>query len=60
MRFHGGRGDVNNTLAICELLIEDHEDTIIKALSWALREFIVHDPLEVDKFIHAHDSVLAA
>jgi 3-methyladenine DNA glycosylase AlkD len=57
---HGGRGDVNNTLAICGMLIEDHDDMVVKALSWALRELIVHDPIEVDKFICAHDDVLAA
>lgn len=60
MRSRGGRGDVSNTLAICEMLIEDHDDMVVKALSWALRELIVHDPIEVDKFICAHDDVLAA
>ena len=60
VRSHGGRGDVSNTLAICEMLIEDHDDMVVKAVSWALRELIVHDPIEVDKFICAHDDVLAA
>ena len=60
MRSHGGSGDVSNTLAICEMLIEDHDDMVVKALSWALRELIVHDLIEVDNFISAHDDVLAA
>jgi 3-methyladenine DNA glycosylase AlkD len=60
VRSHSGSGDVSNTLAICELLIEDHDDMVVKALSWALRELIVHDPIEVDNFICAHDDVLAA
>lgn len=60
VRSHGGKGDVSNTLAICEMLIEDHDDMVVKALSWALRELIVHDPKEVDKFICTHDDVLAA
>ncbi len=60
VRTHGGTGDVTRTLAICEMLIEDHDDTIVKALSWALRELVVHDSEEVDKFIHTYESVLAA
>lgn len=42
------------------MLIEDHDDMVVKALSWALRELIVHDPIEVDNFMNAHDDVLAA
>ncbi len=60
MRSYGGRGDVTNTLAICEMLIEDHDDMVVKALSWALRELIIHDPGEVAKFIRVHDGVLTA
>jgi 3-methyladenine DNA glycosylase AlkD len=60
VRSHGGRGDVSHTLAICEMLIEDHDDMVVKALSWALRELVVHDPIAVDKFISSHDGVLAA
>ncbi len=60
VRTHGGMGDAANTLAICRMLINDHEDTIVKALSWALRELVVHNPEEVKEFIHTHDSVLAA
>lgn len=57
---HGGRGDADNTLAICGMLINDHEDTIVKALSWALRALVIHKPEEVKEFIHAHETVLAA
>ncbi len=60
VRTHGGRGDAANTLAICEMLINDHNDTIVKALSWALRELVVHNPGEVKEFLHAHEGVLAA
>lgn len=60
VRSYGGSGDVSNTLAICEMLIEDHDEMVVKALSWALRELVVHDPIEVDKFISSHDDVLAA
>ncbi|MBL7161060.1 MAG: DNA alkylation repair protein [Anaerolineales bacterium] len=60
MRSHGGRGDVKNTLSICEMLIKDRDDMVVKALSWALRELVVHDPVAVDKFIRGHDEILAA
>ena len=57
---HGGRGDTINTLSICGMLISDYDDMVVKALSWALRALIVHDPTEVEKFICAHEDVLAA
>jgi 3-methyladenine DNA glycosylase AlkD len=60
VRSRGGRGDVGNTLEICEMLVEDQDDMVVKALSWALRELVVHDPVEVEKFISAHEVVLAA
>ena len=33
---------------------------VIKAMSWALRELIVHDPKAVRKFLDEHYQVLAA
>lgn len=60
MQSQGGRGDVPRTLAICEILVDDHEDTIEKALSWALRELIPHDPKAVDAFLAQHDEQLGA
>lgn len=60
IRSHGGIGDVRNTLSICKMLIKDHNDMVVKALSWALRVLIVHDPEEVYKFISIHENVLAA
>lgn len=34
----GGTGDVKRTLEICQLAVDDHQDMVVKALSWALRE----------------------
>ncbi|MCP4108162.1 MAG: DNA alkylation repair protein [Desulfobacteraceae bacterium] len=34
----GGKGDVKQTLEICELVVDDHQDMINKALSWALTQ----------------------
>ncbi len=60
MTSHGGQGDVPKTLAVCELLINDHDDMIVKALSWALRELVVHDAETVQNFLAAHEDELAA
>jgi len=60
MRSQGGKGDVPRTLAICELLVADHEDMVVKALSWALRELIVHDAGAVETFLATHERALAA
>ena len=33
----GGTGDIPRTLKICRLLVEDRDDMVVKAMSWALR-----------------------
>jgi 3-methyladenine DNA glycosylase AlkD len=33
---------------------------VVKALSWALRELVVHDPAAVEAFLAQHEAVLAA
>ncbi len=60
MRSQGGYGDVPRTLAVCEMLVSDHEDMVVKAMSWALRELVVHDPAAVEEFVSQHESELAA
>jgi 3-methyladenine DNA glycosylase AlkD len=60
MRSQGGYGDVDRTLVICRMLADDHEDMVVKALSWALRQLVVHDPNAVRAFLTTHDDVLAA
>ncbi len=59
IRSQGGRGDAARTLSICRLLADDHEDMVVKALSWALRELVYFDPLAVEGFLKEHESVLA-
>ncbi|MCI0646827.1 MAG: DNA alkylation repair protein [Chloroflexi bacterium] len=56
----GGRGDVPRTLAVCRLLAADHDDMVVKALSWALRALILYDPAAVRTFLDEHQAVLAA
>lgn len=59
VRSRGGSGDTKRTLTICELLVEDHDDMVVKALSWALRELVVHDRKAVEEFVRSHQGVLA-
>ncbi len=60
VRSKGGKGDVPRTLAVCRILAGDHEDMVAKAMSWALRELVAHDPAAVRKFLAEFDQVLAA
>jgi len=60
LRSQGGTGDVERTLGICRLLVDDHGDMVVKAMSWALRELVVHDANAVDQFLNEHAGVLAA
>lgn len=60
VRSQGGPGDAPCTLAVCRMLAADHEDMVVKALSWALRELVVHDPGAVHGFLEQHKQVLAA
>ena len=60
IRSHGGKGDVERTLGICRLLVADYEDMVVKAISWALRELVVHDAVAVDEFLIEYAGVLAA
>jgi 3-methyladenine DNA glycosylase AlkD len=55
----GGNGDAKRTLLICELVLQDRDDMVVKALSWALRELSKRDAKEVEKFIRAHRNIIA-
>jgi 3-methyladenine DNA glycosylase AlkD len=59
VRSQGGPGDARRTLAVCRLLAADPDDMVVKALSWALRELVVHDPGAVRAFLEQYDVVLA-
>jgi 3-methyladenine DNA glycosylase AlkD len=59
-RSHGGKGDVERTLAVCRLLVGDRDDMVVKAMSWALRELIPHDPAAVRRFLAENQGRLAA
>jgi 3-methyladenine DNA glycosylase AlkD len=55
----GGKGDIPRTLAVCRMLVADHEDMVVKGLSWALRMLVYFDPQAVEGFLQEHDKVLA-
>jgi 3-methyladenine DNA glycosylase AlkD len=60
VRSHGGKGDVPRTLRVCRVLVHDPEAMVAKALSWALRELVIHDAEAVRAFLAEYDAVLAA
>lgn len=60
VRAQGGRGDAARTLAACELLVDDRDDMVVKALSWALRALAVRDATAVRHFLKRYDDRLAA
>lgn len=59
-RAQGGKGDAARTLQICRLLASDRDDMVYKALSWALRQLVIHDAQAVRDFLQEQQGVLAA
>ncbi|MCG6188714.1 DNA alkylation repair protein [Maribellus maritimus] len=51
LRSKGGTGDTKRTLMVCEKVIDDRNDLIVKALSWALRELSKNDKPAVEDFL---------
>jgi 3-methyladenine DNA glycosylase AlkD len=60
IRSQGGYGDTPRTLKICRLLVDDSDDMVVKAMSWALRALVVHNPEAVRGFLSEYEDVLAA
>jgi 3-methyladenine DNA glycosylase AlkD len=56
----GGTGDTKRTLMIAEMLVSDHEDMIVKAMSWSLRSLVPWDAKAVRSFLEQHREELAA
>lgn len=54
----GGKGDPARTMMVCEALASDRDDMVVKALSWALREYSKRDKETVWKFIEKKQEVL--
>jgi 3-methyladenine DNA glycosylase AlkD len=60
LRARGGSGDAVRTLAICQLAIDDHDDMVVKAMSWALRALSTRHPDAVEDFLLKNESHLAS
>lgn len=60
VKTHGGTGDTKRTLSVCRLLIDDRDDMVVKAMSWALRELVPWDPDAVQGFLTDFDDHLAS
>ena len=58
-RARGGAGDTVRTLNVCRTLIDDRDDMVVKAMSWALRELSKRDPDGVARFVREEESRLA-
>ncbi len=56
----GGSGDAARTLVVCDRLLGDRDDLVVKAMSWALRELAVRAPREVERYLSEHQAELAA
>jgi 3-methyladenine DNA glycosylase AlkD len=59
LKSRGGIGDTPRTLAVCERVVDDHQDMIQKALSWALRELSKRDREVVREFMEKYEGRLA-
>lgn len=59
LRSRGGKGDAHRTLMVCEKVVGECDDMIVKALSWALRELSKSDKQAVEEFMEKYDEQLA-
>ncbi|MEN8117719.1 MAG: DNA alkylation repair protein, partial [Bacteroidota bacterium] len=59
LKSRGGTGDAKRTLMICEKVVDDRDDMIVKALSWSLRELSKSEKPAVEAFMKRYDSRLA-
>ncbi len=55
-----GQGDTARTLDIAARLVDDREDMVVKAMSWALRSLVPWDPAAVRGFLAEYEGRVAA
>jgi len=60
VKARGGQGDAPRTLRICRLLIDDRDEMVVKAMSWALRALVGRDPDAVRQFVEKNEARLPA
>lgn len=59
LKSRGGTGDTTRTLAVCQRVVDERQDMIQKALSWALRELSKRDREAVVAFMEKNENRLA-
>jgi 3-methyladenine DNA glycosylase AlkD len=59
IRSRGGEGNARRTLRVCRMLLDDRDDMVVKAMSWALRELAKRDPKVVEAFLRKESDRLA-
>lgn len=55
----GGRGDSKRTLVVCRRVVDDRDDMVVKAVSWALRSLVPWDRHGVERFVDEYEPRLA-
>lgn len=58
LKSRGGKGDPRRTLMLCEKVVSDRDELIVKALSWALRELSKSNRETVIEFMQKHEKEL--
>ncbi len=59
LKSRGGAGDTPRTIWVCERVVDERQDMIQKALSWALRELSKRDRDAVEVFMERYESRLS-
>ena len=54
LKSRGGTGDSKRTLMVCKKVIDDRDDKVVKALSWALRVLSKVEKKAVENFMKEH------
>lgn len=60
IKTHGRHHDPKRVLPICEMLVADRDDMVVKAMSWVLRDVSKAHPKAIRDFLKKHEDVLAA
>jgi 3-methyladenine DNA glycosylase AlkD len=60
LKAQGGTGDIPRTLRVCDLLRDDRDPMVVKALSWALRVLARPEPEAVRAYVRRNADSLPA
>jgi 3-methyladenine DNA glycosylase AlkD len=58
LHVRGTKGDAKRSLSVCRILLDDHDDMVVKAMSWALRALSKPDPERAAVFIEQYQDRL--